>query len=47
MQLAHGSALSAVLYFFCGIEIMGVFTRCLLQEIEVILSGASMSAERM
>lgn len=47
MQLSHGSALSAVLYFFHGIEIMDVFTLCLLQQMEVILSGASVSTERM
>lgn len=47
MQLSHENALSAALYFFHGIEIMDVFTLCLLQQMEAILSGANVSAERM
>lgn len=47
MQLSHGNALSAVLCFFYGTEIIDVFTLCLLQQIEVILSRTSMSAENV
>lgn len=36
MQLSYGNALSAAVYFFYRIEIIGVFTLCLPQQMEVI-----------
>lgn len=47
MQLSYGNALSAAVYFFYRIEIIGVFTLCLPQQMEVIPNWASVNAERM
>lgn len=46
MQLSHGKGLSAAFYFFYGIEIMDVLL-CLLQQMKVTFSRASVSEERM